>query len=132
MCSSDLARCLVRVPFYQSSATTGAIDLLIEALGGVKILKGRYALVLAGIPAAVRDEGEAQLALFIEKSGCQAPVIRYRELTGEFASASAVAAVMAVSFLTERQLPAGEEDGKNAILVLGLGPYLSAMEFSRP
>jgi hypothetical protein len=126
------ARCLVRVPFYQSSATKGAIDLLIEALGGVKILKGRYALVLAGIPAAVRDEGEAQLALFIEKSGCQAPVIRYRELTGEFASASAVAAVMAVSFLTERQLPAGKEDGKNAILVLGLGPYLSAMEFSRP
>jgi hypothetical protein len=39
---------------------------------------------------------------------------------------------MAVSFLTERQLPAGKEDGKNAILVLGLGPYLSAMEFSRP
>jgi 3-oxoacyl-[acyl-carrier-protein] synthase-1/3-oxoacyl-[acyl-carrier-protein] synthase II len=88
--------------------------------------------VLAGIPAAVRDEGEAQLTLFIEKSGCQAPVIRYRELTGEFASASAVAAVMAVSFLTERQLPTGKEDGKNAILVLGLGPFLSAMEFSRP
>jgi 3-oxoacyl-(acyl-carrier-protein) synthase len=130
--TSEGARCLVRVPFYQSSATKGAIALLIDALGGVKILKGKYALVLAGIPAAVREEGEAQLARFVEQSGCQAPVIRYRELTGEFASASAVAAVMAVSFLTERQLPAGKEDGKNAILVLGLGPYLSAMEFSRP
>ncbi|MDO9043446.1 MAG: beta-ketoacyl synthase N-terminal-like domain-containing protein [Desulfocapsaceae bacterium] len=130
--TSNGAQCLVRVPFYQSSATEGAIDLLIETLGGVQILKSKYALVLAGIPAAVREEGEAQLARFVDQSGCQAPVIRYRELTGEFASASAVAAVMAVSFLTERQLPAGEEDGKNAILVLGLGPYLSAMEFSRP
>ena len=130
--TSNGAQCLVRVLFYQSSAPEGAIDLLIESLGGAQVMQGKYALVLAGIPAAVREEGEAQLARFIDQSGCKAPVIRYRELTGEFASASAVAAVMAVSFLTERQLPAGEEDGKNAILVLGLGPYLSAMEFSRP
>lgn len=108
------------------------MDLLIEALGGSQVLKSKYALVLAGIPAAVREEGEAQLARFREQTGCQAPVIRYRELTGEFASASAVAAVMAVSLLAERQPPAGGEDGKKAILVLGLGPYLSAIEFSRP
>ena len=130
--TSEGAHCLVRVPFYQSSATEGVIDSLIEALGGVRGLQNRYALVLAGIPAAVREEGEVQLARFREQSGCKAPVIRYRELTGEFASASAVAAVMAVSFLTAEQLPTGEEDGKNAILVLGLGSYLSAMEFSRP
>ena len=125
------AQCLVRIPFYQSSAPEGAIDLLIEALGGPQAVPGKYALVLAGIPVAVREEGEAQLARFIDQSGCQAPVVRYRELTGEFASASAVAAVMAVSFLTGRQWPAGVEDGNNAILVLGLGSYLSAMEFTR-
>ena len=130
--TSKGAQCLVRVPFYQSSAPEGTMDLLIEALGGSQVLKSKYALVLAGIPAAVREEGEAQLARFREQTGCQAPVIRYRELTGEFASASAVAAVMAVSLLAERQPPAGGEDGKKAILVLGLGPYLSAIEFSRP
>jgi len=129
------ARCLVRVPFYQSSATEGGIDSLIAALGGVQTLNSKYALLLAGIPAAVREEGEVQLARFREQSGCKAPVIRYRELTGEFASASAVAAVMAVSFLASREVPGGTfsfGSNKDAILVLGLGSYLSAMEFSRP
>jgi 3-oxoacyl-(acyl-carrier-protein) synthase len=134
------ARCLVRIPFYQCGATEGGIDSLIEALGGVQILNSKYALLLAGIPAAVREEGEGQLARFVEQSGCKAPVIRYRELTGEFASASAVAAVMAVSFLASREVPealvsGGEirlEGNKDAILVLGFGSYLSAMEFTRP
>ncbi len=129
------AQCCVRLPFYGSSATTGAIDALITALGGVETLKGRYALLLAGVPAAVRAEGEGQLARFLEQSGIKAPVIRYRELTGEFASASAVAAVMAVSFLTSGQIPGNArapENTNKSVLVLGLGSYLSAMEFSRP
>ena len=70
----------------------------------------------------------------------QAPVIRYREFTGEFASASAVAAVMAASFLTSGKVPGPLVSGNDlaleannpAILILGLGRYLSAMEFSRP
>jgi hypothetical protein len=151
--TSEGARCFVRVPFYQSGATGGSIDSLIEALGGAQTLNGKYALLLAGIPAAVREEGEGQLARFMEQSGCKAPVIRYRQLTGEFASASAVAAVMAVSFIASGQVPAGHgwpsvagarggagvtgdtrarESNKKGILVLGLGSYLSAMEFIRP
>ena len=129
------AQCHVRIPFYGSSATTGAINALIAALGGVETLKGKYALLLAGIPAAVRAEGEGQLARFLEQSGIKAPVIRYRLLTGEFSSASAVAAVMAVSFLTSEQAPGNVhalENKNKGILVLGLGRYLSAMEFSRP
>jgi len=134
------AQCLVRIPFYQRSATEGCINSLIEALGGVQTLKSKYALLLAGIPAAVREEGEGQLARFMEQSGLKAPVIRYRKFAGEFASASAVAAVMAVSFLASGKIPgplvSGDapalESNKNAILVLGLGRYLSAMEFSRP
>ena len=134
------AQCLVRIPFYQSGAAEGCVNSLISALGGVQTLKDKYALLLAGIPAAVREEGEGQLARFMEQSGLQAPIIRYREFTGEFASASAVAAVMAVSFLTSGKAPGplvsgdalAPESSKNAILVLGLGRYLSAMEFSRP
>ncbi|MFQ6758900.1 MAG: 3-oxoacyl-ACP synthase [Deltaproteobacteria bacterium] len=134
------AHCLVRVPFYQSSKTQGSIKALIDALGGVPTLQGKYALLLAGIPAAAREEGEEQLARFLEQSGIQAPIIRYREFTGEFASASAVAAVMAASFLTSGKVPGPLVSGNDlalaannpAILVLGLGRYLSAMEFSRP
>ncbi|MHB1184258.1 MAG: beta-ketoacyl-[acyl-carrier-protein] synthase family protein [Desulfobulbia bacterium] len=134
------AHCLVRIPFYQSSKTQGSIKALIDALGGVQALQGKYALLLAGIPAAAREEGEEQLARFMEQSGIQAPVIRYREFTGEFASASAVAAVMAASFLTSGKVPGPLVSGNDlaleannpAILVLGLGRYLSAMEFSRP
>ena len=134
------AQCLVRIPFYQRSAAEGGIKALIDALGGAQTLNGKYALLLAGIPAAVREEGEGQLAEFLAQSGLQAPVIRYREFTGEFASASAVAAVMAASFLASGKVPGLLVSGddlalagkKNAILVLGLGRYLSAMKFSRP
>jgi 3-oxoacyl-(acyl-carrier-protein) synthase len=134
------ARCLVRIPFYQRSAAEGGIKALIAALGGVQTLNGKYALLLVGIPAAVREEGEGQLAEFLAQSGLRAPVIRYREFTGEFASASAVAAVMAASFLSSGKVPGPFVSGNalalkgsnQAVLVLGLGRYLSAMEFSRP
>jgi 3-oxoacyl-(acyl-carrier-protein) synthase len=134
------AQCLVRIPFYRSSAAEGGIKALINALGGGQTLNSKYALLLAGIPAAVREEGEGQLAEFLAQSGLRAPVIRYREFTGEFASASAVAAVMAASFLSSGKVPGpfvsgnalGLKGSNQAILVLGLGRYLSAMEFSRP
>ena len=134
------AHCLVRVPFYQRSATQGDVDALIAALGGAQGLDNRYALLLVGLPAAGRKEGEAQLARFMAQSGVHAPVLRYREFTGEFASASAVAAVMAASFLAAGKVPgplvSGEalalDPNTDAILVLGLGHYISAMEFCRP
>jgi len=135
------AQCLVSLAFYASSAAAGGVDALLAALGGEPFLKDRYALLLVGIPAAARQEGEDQLARFLARSGLAIPVIRYRKLTGEFASASAVAAAMAASFLGAAGeggtlpacLPAESfADGKRGILVLGLGPYLSAMEFFRP
>lgn len=128
------ARCLVRMPFYRSCAGEQDVEALIQALGGAAARQSRCVLVLAGIPAAAREAGEAQLARVMAQSGITAPVVRYRDLTGEFASASAVAAVMAVSFLTGR---AGDGAGGAAVsgdrvLVLGLGASLSAMEFFRP
>lgn len=137
---SEGAACLVHIPFYPRPATEGCIDSLLESLGGVQILQGRYALLLAGIPAAEREEGERQLTGFLEKSGLTAPVVRYRQFTGEFASASAVAAVMAVSFLAAGKAPgklvSGDDialEGRTGgILLLGLGRALSALEFSRP
>lgn len=137
---SEGAPCMVRIPFYQSGASAGCIKALIESLGGARAMQGKYALVLAGIPAAVRADGEGQLARFMAQAGLKVPVIRYREVVGEFASASAVAAVMAVAFMTAGQVPGPllPGDGQalelndKGILVLGLGRYLSAMEFYRP
>ena len=134
------AKCTVRLPYYQSSTADAPVEALIDSLGGKNELQTSCRLVLVGIPAAMHRQGERQLAQFLKLSRISAPVIRYRRFTGEFASASAVAAVLAVSFLTSGQVPGAlveESDipldntpGK--ILVLGLGRYISAMEFSRP
>jgi 3-oxoacyl-(acyl-carrier-protein) synthase len=140
---SEGARCHIRLPFYRSGATAGCVDLLIASLGGVQAIAGKYALLLVGIPAETREEGEAQLVRFLEGSESKAPFIRYRELIGEFASASAVAAAMAVSLLggdappetvlsTMPEVPPVLVKKGQAILVLGLGHYLTAMEISRP
>ena len=61
-------------------------------------------------------------------------MIDYRKLTGEFASASAVAAVMAVKFLQEGHIPEPLCDDKPAelgakgALIIGTGEYITAME----
>jgi 3-oxoacyl-(acyl-carrier-protein) synthase len=134
------AKCCVRVPFYQSGLTDDAMPALMDSLGGQRKLQEEYALVLAGLPAAARENGERQLQRFMTLSALAVPVIRYRQYTGEFASASAAAAVMAVSFLETGLVPGALLKGgdltlagkRTKILVLGLGPCLSAMEFSRP
>ncbi len=53
------------------------------------------------------------------------PVIHYRKFTGEFASASAVAAVMATQLLESGEIPAGKE-----VLILGFGKTQTAMQLS--
>lgn len=83
-------------------------------------------MILAGIPAAEAKEGQSQLDSFLEKSGLTIPVIYYREFTGEFASASAVAAVMAVHLMESSEIPAGKK-----ILLLGFGKNVTSMEFGR-
>ncbi len=133
-------RCRVRVPFYQSARDTNAVAALIDSLGGHERIQKEYGVILAGIPAAMHEAGEQQLARFQELVSLSVPMVRYREFTGEFASASAVAAVMAVSFLETGLVPGALFEGDDIlladqakkILVLGLGRYISAMEFLRP
>jgi len=45
-------------------------------------------------------------------SGFEGPVIDYRRVTGEFASASAVAAVLALQCVDQGELPGGLHGGK--------------------
>ncbi len=134
------AICHVSRPLIQFPATDQAMTALIEGLDGATALQTGCAAVLAGIPAALHDSGEAQLARFLALSGIQAPVIRYRDLTGEFAAASALAAVLAVCWLEQGRIPAALVGGNDLaldmapgrILLLGLGRALTAVEFFRP
>ena len=133
-------QCRVRMPFYQNSRSGDGVSALIATLGGPERIQEQYGLILAGIPAAMHEQGEQQLQRFLESAAPAIPVVRYRKFLGEFASASAVAAVMAVSVLETGVIPGTLLEGDDmplagqskTILVLGLGQYLSAMEFSRP
>jgi 3-oxoacyl-(acyl-carrier-protein) synthase len=127
----------VRPPFYRNSSSDNLVSSLLDWCGGRQALEAGCGAILAGIPHDSRHLGEQQLAAFLTLLGATPPVIRYRSLVGEFASASAVAAVLAADLLHNGTLPrtlTGVPDaslaGKN-VLVLGLGICLTAMEFSR-
>ena len=129
-------RCRVRLSYY--GAGVAGTEPLVVACGGPARLRNRIGLILAGIPAADQRQGEVQLRQFLARAESAAPVIRYRQLIGEFASASAVAAVLAAALIDREN--AGDlgatgqpiDPHQGAILVLGLGSTITAMEFGRP
>lgn len=130
--------CLVRIPFLQGQADRNSIDALLHTLGGSTGLNRDLVLLLVGIPAAARERGEAQLQRLIDLSQPSVPLVRYRDLTGEFASASALAAVLAASLLEKKKISGGLSGREEfswqrrpaRILVLGLGDKVTAMELS--
>jgi 3-oxoacyl-(acyl-carrier-protein) synthase len=112
----------------------GILEALLDALGGPAQLDRRFGAILAGIPAALRARGEAQLEDLLAMSRFAGPVVDYRRLLGEYASASAVAAVVALAWVEAGALPpalcrdAAPPLNGRGILVLGLGADLAAME----
>jgi 3-oxoacyl-(acyl-carrier-protein) synthase len=134
------AKCCITLPFLASSRADQAIEALVTALHREEQWQNRYALVLVGIPAAMTKEGEGQLQQFLALAKPSAPVVRYRKFTGEFASASAVAAAYAASLFDAGVIPktfTGDSDivldrRRNKILVLGLGQFITVMELFKP
>jgi len=110
------------------------VAALVQSLGGSDRIKACFGVLLAGIPGAHRSAGAAQLEAFLASSGFKQPVIEYRKLVGEFASASAVAAFMAVNFTQAGTIPGPLCNGRavqlsgKGCLVLGLGKFVTAME----
>ncbi|MCF8110522.1 MAG: beta-ketoacyl synthase chain length factor [Desulfobacteraceae bacterium] len=126
---------LVRPVFYlPADRNQDTIRLLIQSLGGADSIKKRFGALFAGIPSSCRQTGENQLQLFQNLTDCRAPVIDYRKYTGEFASASAAAVGLAAACVCQDLIP--QQDGhkepvsldRAAILVLGTGKYLTAIE----
>ena len=135
----EQARCLVRLAFYGRGQGNDLPERLIAALDGAAALRQHTAAVFAGIPAAMRAAGDRQLTRFVDLIGQPLPICRYRDFTGEFASASAVAAVMAATFVEAGRIPGALLGGADLtlhrgdrLLVLGTGQCLTAMEFFRP
>ena len=116
-----------------------AMPQLVAALGGADGLCNRVGLVMAGFAVQHQGLAQAQLQHFRSLCGAAIPVWFYREALGHFASVSAVAAVLAATFLQRGSVPAlvaGSQhlldlSGKS-VLVLGCGPSLSAIEFVQP
>lgn len=133
------AQYTLAIPFYQSGTATGVIAALVDALDVRPNQPSGYALILAGIPAAVYREGKQQLEQFIALSHLSVPVVDYRKYIGEFASASAVATALAASFLISGHISGALTGGgdiaitneKSKILILGLGRQITAMELCR-
>ena len=123
--------------FFEYSKDNPSIILsLIDSLGGPDRIKRKYGAVFAGIPGSHRDTGSNQLSQFLAGSDFEGPVIDYRRLTGEFASASAVATVLAVCFVREGKIPASLCGKKSSslngkgVLIIGLGKFVTAVELT--
>ena len=123
--------------FFSYTGNNGkCITELINALGGRERINDEFGAVLAGISAAQREKGEGQLNKFLSLTGYPHPVIDYRRFVGQFASASAVAAVLAVLFVKAGEIPGNVcHQGPvplrgRGVLVLGLGNYITTMEVS--
>lgn len=126
---------LICPSFFSYAGNNGkCIKELANELGGKDRIKDEFGAILTGIPAAQREKGEGQLNEFLSMTGYPHPVIDYRRLIGEFASASAVAAVLAVWFVKAGVIPGSichqsplQLTGRG-ILVIGFGNYVTAVE----
>jgi 3-oxoacyl-[acyl-carrier-protein] synthase-1/3-oxoacyl-[acyl-carrier-protein] synthase II len=102
---------------------------MVTALGGPERIASKYDLIMAGLPAAQRPRARHQLDRFIQLSGYQGQILDYRRLTGEYATAGAVATVFAVARVAGSN---GGQPMKRSVLVLGLGSVITAIEVGPP
>ena len=136
--ASNRSDLYIKLAFYENTENNpGVISSLIGQLGGPGKIRTSYGILMVGIPGGDRREGEKQLRTFLSLSGFKNPLIDYRKLIGEFASASAVGAVIAAKFIGDGKIPPRfcndrslQLNGKGA-LVLGLGKFVTAMEVLR-
>ncbi len=125
----------IRVSFFErAESNLQVVSSLVSQLGGEEAIREKYGLVMPGIPLAYRNTGEKQLKDFLSRTGFVNPVFDYRKLTGEYASASATAAALAVRLIQKGIIPEPLGGGKpcrlegRGALVIGLGRYVTAME----
>jgi len=123
---------------YRYDSGPAAVHHLVETLGGAQVLSQTCGAILAGIPAAHAEPAARDLSLFVTAGGFDGPVVDYRRAIGQFGAASAVAAVLALRMVQAQAVPAALAGGVErplngkGVLLLGLGPYLSAVRIAPP
>lgn len=137
--SRDSSQVCIRLSFYRFDDGRQWTDELLESLKKTSPELTDYKIIMVGIPAGIKEKGEQQLSEFMaHTSFANAIICPYRQYTGEYGSASAMAAVWAASILQRRDVPEfmhnnslnspPEIDGKSKIIILGLGTSITAME----
>jgi len=131
------AKCLIRLDFYGHGGEE-SMGPLLAALGDREKIAVDYAAIFVGIPQAKRLGADRQLAEFLGQIP-HIPLWRHRGAIGEFASAQAVAAVVAAACATSGRIPGALTGGADIvmnagqrILVLGLGDWITAMTLAMP
>ncbi len=90
--------------------------------------------IMVAYPGITRKAGESLLEDFLEQTSLACPIIDYKRLCGEHASASAVAAGISMELLSKGILPGSLINGDNmdmtgkSILILNLGRVLTLTE----
>ncbi len=129
------ATSMIRTVFTGYETEEGhALADMASRLGGAGEVGERFGLILAGIPTGLRQKGGSQLASFLKTTRFNGPVVDYRPFLGDFASASSIAAVLAIQCLEQGKTPnlpggsgASSLDGRG-VLVIGFGDHLTALE----
>jgi hypothetical protein len=121
--------------FYrQALNNTGVMPALVKECGGPQRMQRCFGALLVGVPLAQRPDAEKQLAQLQSLTQAAIPVVPYRKFTGEHASASAVATVLAAAFVRSGSLPDCMDNGEavalegKGVLVIGLGKTVTAVE----
>jgi 3-oxoacyl-(acyl-carrier-protein) synthase len=127
----------MRLKFFENSRNNpSVVQSLVHNLGQSDEIRSKYGAVFAGMPAGERVNCEKQISEIISAADLNCPVIDFRRLTGEFGSATAVAAALAVRLVQNGKIPGCLSDGVEislngkGILLLGLGSFLTAIEVS--
>ena len=109
-------------------------EALADLIGELPDFNDRYGTVMAGIPRACTDQGKSLKTALSRSFSSPLPILDYRRQTGQFATAPAVATVLAVNAVKNNKLPDPDTPGQHidlqgrGILVLGLGRNLTAVE----
>jgi len=110
------------------------VQSLIHHLGESDGIRSKFGAVFAGMPAGERVNCEKQVREIMSAADLNCPIIDFRKFTGEFGSATAVAAALAVRLVQNGKIPGtlsgGVEISLNGkgILLLGLGSFLTAIQ----
>jgi 3-oxoacyl-[acyl-carrier-protein] synthase-1/3-oxoacyl-[acyl-carrier-protein] synthase II len=120
--------------FENTSNNPSIIQSLLQHLGESDQIRSKYGAVFAGTPAGERAICERQVREIISAADFNGPVVDFRKFTGEFGSATAAAAALAVRFVQSGKIPGYLSDGAEiplngkGILLLGLGSFITAIE----